>query len=915
MAADRISLKPAAPGGAAVQRKASGAAGGKDVHATAAAGVRDASSALPYASMIQQSFGRHEIGGVKAAVGGAATAATAAIGATAYATGDRVAFGGAPDLHTAAHEAAHVVQQRSGVQLAGGVGSSGDRYEQHADRVADRVVSGGSAESLLDEMTGGGGSSQAVQRHDSPSHIAIGDSVQGEKVYIHGVPFTAGQISALADYVTSVDGLETRFTICEVSRMHDLLVAGIEDTNAWNIATNGEYGDEVEANEKHFAPSVGDGGANFRSQFITGFASGLAAVASGDITSGRALGYGAEHYMQDAFSAGHQLAARDVEREVDEVLNLMGEAVSISFSIAGGVYAAKAHVIRCYDVAFGDDLFGHPIEALDFAKIAAIGGAYKRNAGVADAVRRFVHERLETGVEVTSKAHPMPFTLLGDHDIDGEGGTDALIALQTALHEGRGLLEAGAPQASANTIATTHFDNHCPIPTATGGATIRDAIEAGTQDSEAIIAAVVKSMCETIEDVMDTLVDETHSLPAMLLLRVTKAADPENGPPNAFPVLDPFEPGAPVVGQPVEQGGSYVPDGPRESYVPDAPVQKSEGTATATTATSAPTQNDRMTPTLGELSTGFPLLQETTIPTPYGNMVVKANLSGTVDLAPKTEGETGLPTNVSANPTEVAAETTGVLAAALGRELGIVADKLTLKSTGSLEYALGFNEVALPGFGPLTQKFQFQLVEATTSLTKLPEVKFGTFTLTGTLAVPPQYDVGGSIAIELKLEPNWWAIARTLLAQTAKQAVAGAATEAAAGGAAAGGEAAGVVGGAGLGLAPVAVGAVGAAIVVRLIAEAYVNANGHDPALESAYIGGYSTGLASEIFQVFTKLPEFPPSAIKEQMTVRQYEGVTDAERVLATIPEHERAAVREEYTYSNFKGSVEAQLRLALRN
>jgi hypothetical protein len=39
-----------------------------------------------------------------------------------YATGNHVAFKGAPNLHTAAHEAAHVVQQRGGVQLKGGVG-------------------------------------------------------------------------------------------------------------------------------------------------------------------------------------------------------------------------------------------------------------------------------------------------------------------------------------------------------------------------------------------------------------------------------------------------------------------------------------------------------------------------------------------------------------------------------------------------------------------------------------------------------------------------------------------------------------------------------------------------------------------------------------------------------------------------
>lgn len=67
-------------------------------------------------------------------------AAAYGMGAEAFATGDRVAFAGSPDLHTAAHEAAHVVQQRAGVQLKGGVGEAHDRYEQHANAVADAVA-------------------------------------------------------------------------------------------------------------------------------------------------------------------------------------------------------------------------------------------------------------------------------------------------------------------------------------------------------------------------------------------------------------------------------------------------------------------------------------------------------------------------------------------------------------------------------------------------------------------------------------------------------------------------------------------------------------------------------------------------------------------------------------------------------
>jgi hypothetical protein len=181
------------------------------VQHTAAQGVAGAGGPLPHASAIQRLFGRHDVSSVEAHVGGPAAAASHAIGAEAYATGNHVAFVSAPSLHTAAHEAAHVVQQRGGVQLKGGVGQAGDAYEQHADRVADAVVRGESAEALLDQHAGGGmcascggtsesgegcascaaaatgpGAGQAIQRSPEPEHgPSAGASVAGLPRSLH----------------------------------------------------------------------------------------------------------------------------------------------------------------------------------------------------------------------------------------------------------------------------------------------------------------------------------------------------------------------------------------------------------------------------------------------------------------------------------------------------------------------------------------------------------------------------------------------------------------------------------------------------------------------------------------------------------------------------------------------------------
>jgi hypothetical protein len=195
---------------APVQRKAAGGGGEADVHAAAAHGISGSGGALPHRDTIQQLFGPdHDVSGIRAHTDGAARQATGQMGAQGYATGNDVAFAGQPDLHLAAHEAAHVVQQRSGVQLSGGVGDAGDVYERNADAVADRVVQGRSAADLLPQ-TGGGGGAQVQRKeahhagHDHDAADGERDAAGGDNEHGHeaddsdghaplSVPLTAGK--------------------------------------------------------------------------------------------------------------------------------------------------------------------------------------------------------------------------------------------------------------------------------------------------------------------------------------------------------------------------------------------------------------------------------------------------------------------------------------------------------------------------------------------------------------------------------------------------------------------------------------------------------------------------------------------------------------------------------------------------
>ena len=131
--------------------QAKGELDGKDIHNASKRGSHGIGGKLPFQDQIQSSFGQFDISGITAHMGGRAKESCNKMGANAYASGNDVVFGASPNLHTAAHEAAHILQQKAGVSLNGGIGQSGDRYERHADAVADRVVQGRNAEDLLNK--------------------------------------------------------------------------------------------------------------------------------------------------------------------------------------------------------------------------------------------------------------------------------------------------------------------------------------------------------------------------------------------------------------------------------------------------------------------------------------------------------------------------------------------------------------------------------------------------------------------------------------------------------------------------------------------------------------------------------------------------------------------------------------------
>ncbi|MBN1978223.1 MAG: DUF4157 domain-containing protein, partial [Anaerolineae bacterium] len=135
-----------------VQQQGAQSRSARAIRREARSGLKGASRPLPHGERIQAAFGHHDVSQVRTSVGGDAKTANRRMGALAFTSGDRIGFRDTPSLRLAAHEATHVVQQRQGLSLPDNVGRAGDPWERHADRVADAVVDGRSAEPVLDEV-------------------------------------------------------------------------------------------------------------------------------------------------------------------------------------------------------------------------------------------------------------------------------------------------------------------------------------------------------------------------------------------------------------------------------------------------------------------------------------------------------------------------------------------------------------------------------------------------------------------------------------------------------------------------------------------------------------------------------------------------------------------------------------------
>lgn len=143
------------------------------LHSLAEKGVSGSGQPLPYREVLKKHLPDADfLDDARMHVDASARQATGALQAHAYATSKdgtpRIAFDSPqPDLHTVAHEVAHLVQQRRGIELSHGLGRAGDAHEREADRLADAV------------MRGDANNGQTSVNTSVPGELAHGPSSEG----------------------------------------------------------------------------------------------------------------------------------------------------------------------------------------------------------------------------------------------------------------------------------------------------------------------------------------------------------------------------------------------------------------------------------------------------------------------------------------------------------------------------------------------------------------------------------------------------------------------------------------------------------------------------------------------------------------------------------------------------------------
>jgi LysM repeat protein len=407
-----------------------------------------------------------------------------------------------------------------------------------------------------------------LQRYESGEHAQFG-ARQGEaeeKSTVNKVEMTYGEMIAMADLFATPQDMrkapeaELKTLLELIRRQRDKGVGSVSE-NEWITATGGRYTELASKNVAHFAPATSGGGfdaggESYRKQWWTLHKEALKLAQAGKKDEALQTNAFADHFLTDAFSAGHLINKKTVADRGKNALDDSATRETFERAVAAGILADP----------LGATLFAYEANPGAFSRWAAM--STDSLAKVIDRIRywksdyfyslfvKAVHDELNTaiakgsdkGVEVEN-SKGKTWRLSGDKTLDKSPET--LEFAREAVAQSRANLTAAAGQ---KTIDEKKLAEEVwawvPQPTKAGQTQVKTATESLTDPADA--ASVNAWVAIIVEPVNFDAVRSELLKEGLLRLRTPA---PDAGTPDAgTPDAGTGDAGVPDAGTPSDAG-------------------------------------------------------------------------------------------------------------------------------------------------------------------------------------------------------------------------------------------------------------------------------------------------------------------------------------------------------------------------
>ena len=350
---------------------------------------------------------------------------------------------------------------------------------------------------------------------------------------VNGVIVSYGTGIALGDFYASAEDM-LNAPAAELENLSNLIQkeksGGKVSTAEWQAASGGRYLRLAERNQAHFAPPnaafaavSGRSSGDHKSEWEKNHRLALEASQQGNKDRAFAINAFADHFLTDAFAAGHLFNKQDATGVFAAKLPMAAGALApgtltffnaisqIAFTGAVQAQFSRRETVACYDLSKSEAACG------TFTRHAAINsverfssvlqGIHRTRPDVLqNAVAKGIHDNLNrNGVAVESPRHKWKSLLSGDGTLNDETREEALKAVtQSQLN----VLDAFNRSGPLDTPALfKKVWDFVPHPTAGAGEkTVREAVAAGTDPAAtALIATLAALITANASDILTEL--------------------------------------------------------------------------------------------------------------------------------------------------------------------------------------------------------------------------------------------------------------------------------------------------------------------------------------------------------------------------------------------------------------------------